>query len=49
MYSWLTHTHDRHVLLLREIIFLCLEFSVTRDEIARLDVMVKTWVTQYER
>jgi hypothetical protein len=43
------YTHGRHVLLLREIIFICLEFSVTRAEIDRLDVMVKTWVTEYEQ
>jgi hypothetical protein len=46
--SRLTSAHGRHVLSLREIIIICLEFSVTSDEVDRLDNMVKKWVSQYE-
>jgi hypothetical protein len=36
------------MLLLREIIMLCLDFSIKADDIDRLEVMVQQWVMQYE-
>ncbi|KIJ34351.1 hypothetical protein M422DRAFT_182303 [Sphaerobolus stellatus SS14] len=38
----------KHVLLLCEICKMCLEFSITEEQVNRLEEMIYQWVTEYE-